>query len=200
MILCGAVPKERAEKKFGNMIYHIEYDWVDDVKDVKLHNGNFYLESEYGFTEFDIHYQHRYTSDDFNHDGLKDVAVIYTENFGGNQWWYCLAFFINDGKKLVHKSTIYLDDRANIYSLHSKHGRVYLDMDVHQLGDCMGGPSKHISESYGYSGDNIFVKRAGSYVFEENAYGFKGMPDKNFKSLPSAPLGYNQGFVVGNGL
>ncbi len=169
-ILYGGVSKDHASSVFGNMTYHIEGALNENQKNVKLVNG-FHQERE-----FLVEYERRFVYDDFNHDGLKDAAVILLENTGGNQDWYTLAFLINDGKRLVHRSSIYLDDDAMIYAMKAENGKVYLDMNVHQEGDCHAGPTEHVRESYLYPGSNIFTNRLDTYIFGENAKGVKGIP------------------------
>lgn len=145
------VSDNAAGKIFGNMTYHI--DDALDKKNITLVNG------EHEEWELRVEYDNRYVFGDFNHDGLKDVAVMIIENTGGNQDWYTLAFLINDGKRLAHKATIYLDDRAIINSMRAKNDKVSIDMYVHQAGDSMGGPSKRVKELYEYPGPNTFVSR-----------------------------------------
>ena len=191
VIFCGGVSKERALRVFGNMTYHVPYG---------LEKTEFTLiDGEYSTWENQVYYDNRYVYDDFNHDGLKDAAVMITTNTGGggNQDWYVLAFLINDGKKLAHRASINLDDRAEIYALHAKEGKVLVDMHVHQPGDCNGGPSKHLREWYEYPGPSIFTKRAGSYIWGESVKGVKGMSDKGFKAQFIPQLGYNHGFISG---
>ncbi len=191
VIFCGGASKDRAAKIFGNTSYHIEESLAEE--DITLVNG------EYEKWPNNIYYGDKYVYGDFNHDGLQDAAVILIKNTGGggNQSWYALAFLINNGRKLIHQATINLDDRAEIYSIREKDGKVLIDMNVHQPGDCNGGPSKHLREWYAYPGPNVFTKRGGTYISGEHAEGIKGMPDQDYKSLPSSIPGYNQGFVVG---
>ena len=99
-----------------------------------------------------VFYEKKYVYGDFNRDGLRDAAVIITENTGGNASWHTLAFLINDGKTLVHRASRTLDDRAVINSMKEKNGKVVIDMYVHQEGDCMGGPTKRVRNIYEYTG------------------------------------------------
>ena len=187
----GAIAKDHADKLFSNMTYHIPDGF--DKKDFTLING------EYSTWENQIYYDHKYVYDDFNHDGLKDAAVIITTNTGGggNQTWYVLAFLINDGKNLVHRASIDLDDRAEIFSLQAKNGKVLITMNVHQPGDCNGGPSKQLKEWYEYPGLNVFTSRAGSYAWGESPDGVRGIPEKDFKAPFIPQLGWNHGFING---
>ncbi len=159
---------DKAARIFGNMTYHI--DDALNRKDITLANGG------YKKWELDVRYGGRYVFDDFNHDKLKDAAVMLVENTGGNQDWYALAFLMNNGERLIHHATIYLDDRAVINSLRAKDGKVFVDMYVHQPGDCNGGPTKHLREWYEYPGRGVFASRIGTYIFGEIAEGVKGEP------------------------
>ena len=173
--LCGAtiflhqrVADDKAADVFGNMTYHI--DDAPGQKDIALLNGA-HTEWELG-----VRYGERYVYGDFDHDELQDAAVMMVENTGGNQDWYTLAFLMNDGERLVHQATIYLDDSAIINSLRTKNGRVFIDMYVHQPGDCHGGPSKRLREWYEYPGRGVFASRIGTYIFGEIAEGVRGEP------------------------
>ena len=191
VFFCGGTSKDRAAKTFGNMSYHIEESFEE--KDITLVNG------EYEKWPNNIYYGDKYVYGDFNHDGLRDAAVIIIKDTGGggNQSWYALAFLINNRRKLVHQATINLDDQPEIYSMREKDGKVLIDMNVHQPSDCHGGPSKHLREWYAYPGPNVFKNRAGTFISGDHAEGIKGMSDQGYKSLPGPIPGYNQGFIVG---
>ena len=94
----------KAVRIFGNMTYHI--DDAPDQKDITLLNG------AYAGWELSVRYGERYVYGDFNHDELQDAAVMIVENTGGNQDWYTLAFLMNNGERLIHHATIYLDQRG----------------------------------------------------------------------------------------
>ena len=157
---------DKAARIFGKMTYHI--DDALDKKDITLVNG------EHKEWELHVRYADRYLYGDFNHDALQDAAVMLVENTGGNQDWYTLAFLMNDGQRLTHHATIYLDDRAIIHSLRVKNGKVFVDMYVHQPGDCHGGPTKRLREWYEYPGRGVFASRIGTYIFGEITEGVKG--------------------------
>ena len=147
----GFAPNKDAARIFGNMTYFISQPTYEPrIQKVTLVNGKFqklYL---------DVYYEGKYAYGDFNHDGLKDAAVVIMENFGGNADYYKLAFLINDGRKLVYRASYYLDTWAIVNSVRAKNGKVIVDMYVHQEGDCNAGPSKRVRNVYEYSGQNIF--------------------------------------------
>ncbi len=111
-----------------------------------------------------VRYDDKYVYGDFNGDGLKDAAVIVMENNGGTAEWYTLAFLINDGERLVHRASRVLDDRAIINSMREKDGKVWVDMFVHQEGDCRAGPTKRVRNIYAYEGPDRWGE------VEESAY------------------------------
>ena len=82
-------------------------------------------------------------------------------NCGGNADIYELAFLINDGKRLIHKASYYLDTWAIVNAVRAKKGKVIVDMYIHQDGDCNAGPSKRVRNIYKYSRQNIFPKNKG---------------------------------------
>ena len=148
--LCRCSNNNEAAKLFGNMTYFIGNK--NDSEAVSLSNGKYYKQFYW-----DVYYDHRYVYGDFNHDGLKDAAVIIVVNYGGgNMNSYVLAFLINDGKKLVHRSSRELDVWAMINSLREENGKVLVDMYIHQTGDCNAGPTKRVRNIYEYSGQDFF--------------------------------------------
>ena len=149
LFLCGFASNKEAAEVFGNMAYLVGKP--DSAQRVKLVNGKY--EEEF----LSVYYENKYVYGDFNHDGLKDAAVIIMENSGGNADDYELAFLINDGKNLVHRASYYLDVWAIINSVHVENGKVIVDMYVHQNGDCNAGPSKRVLNVYAYTRQNIFV-------------------------------------------
>lgn len=136
---------DKANKIFGNMVY-----FFDDGPALQQRTAAKLVNGEHEEPYFNVYYEHKYVYGDFNHDGLKDAAVIITENTGGNSDWYTLAFLINDGMKLVHKASFILDDRAIINSLREKNGKVFIDMYVHNPDDSRGGPTKRVKNLYQY--------------------------------------------------
>ena len=125
------------------MTYYVGNEYGVDA--AKLVNG----EHEERF--LNVYYGNKYVYGDFNHDGLKDAAVITIENTGGNSAWYMLDFLINDGAKLVHRSSEELDESARINSMCQKEGKVIVDMYIHQEGDCRNWPTKRVRNVYEYS-------------------------------------------------
>ena len=144
VFLYGCASNKETAKIFGNMTYFVKD--ADGKRKADLVRGR------HQELEFNIYYGNRCVYGDFNHDGLKDAAVILIEGTGGNQYGHTLAFLINNGKQLIHQSTIYLDDRAIINSMREKNGKVFVDMYVHQEGDCMAGPTKRVRNVYEYDG------------------------------------------------
>ena len=137
--------KTASEQIFGNMTYFVGYK---DPKPVTLHNGRYCRRFVW-----DVNYHQQYVYGDFNHDGLKDAAVIIWVNpGGGNIDEGVLTFLINDGTKLIHRASQYLEDHAIINSVKEKNGKVVVDMYVHQEGDCHAGPSKRVRRVYEYPG------------------------------------------------
>ena len=147
--LNGCASDREAAKLFGNMTYYVGNEYGADA--AKLVDG----EHEERF--LNVYYDNRYVYDDFNHDGLKDAAVITIENTGGNSGWHMLNFLINDGKELVHRSSEELDESARVNSMRQKNSKVIVDMYVHQEGDCRNWPTKRVRNVYQYSGPEFPV-------------------------------------------
>ncbi len=156
LFLCGFTSNKEAAKIFGNMTYFLGNEKHTEA--VTLKNGKFF--KRYCW---DIFYDNWYVYGDFNHDGLKDAAVIIVVNYGGgNTNDYMLTFLINDGKKLIHRASQYLDNWAIINSIKEKNGKVIVDMYVHQEGDCNAGPSKRVRNVYEYSPDVFGLRKKNS--------------------------------------
>jgi hypothetical protein len=141
---------------FGNMTYLSNSPYFSESGKVSLMNDRYdwsHTSEDDVFVHYHLQYNRRYVHGDFNHDGLKDAAVIIAENSGGTAEWYSVAFLINNGKKLMHQASGYLGDRAIINSMRQKNGKVLVDMFVHQDGDCMAGPTHHVVDTFEYGGD-----------------------------------------------
>lgn len=143
-VLSQQYTSRQAARIFGNTTYVMGNEYAS--QSATLVNG---VHDE---PYLHVRYDNRYVHGDFNGDRLKDAAVIVIENNGGNADWYLLAFLINDGERLVHKASLELDDRAIINSILEKDGKVWIDMFIHQEGDCMGGPTKRVRNVYAYNG------------------------------------------------
>ena len=143
MVVLSIHTSNKSNKIFGNTTYYF-----DNVFFTRQRVTAKLVDGEYRDSFLRVSYENKYAYGDFNHDGLKDAAVIISENTGGNQDWYVLIFLINDGKRLVHRFSIDLDDRAIINSLREKNGGVFIDMYVHNPGDSMGGPTKRVKNIY----------------------------------------------------
>ena len=76
--------------------------------------------------------------------------MVISENNGGSAQLYTIAFLINDEKALMHKASGPLGDRAIINSIKTRNGKVLVDMFVHQDGDSMAGPTKHVKRIFEY--------------------------------------------------
>lgn len=147
--LFGYQSRAAADKLFGNMTYLTHAPYI--AEKVTLVNGGFerHYEREVSLY-YHFQYNGKYVYGDFNRDGLKDAAVIITENEGGSGEFRSLAFLINDGRQLVHRVSHSLGDRAIINSLRERNGKVVIDMFVHGERDCMAGPTKRVKNSYDY--------------------------------------------------
>ena len=150
-ILCAYQSNAAANKLFGNMTYFIDCPYIAET--MTLVNG--YRVVWNGRLHVSLGYGGQYVYGDFNHDGLKDAAVIIHESEGGSGNFRSLAFLINDGARLIHQQCSYLGDRVIVNSLRERNGRVVIDMLVHQEGDCMAGPTKRVKHVYEYSGSSV---------------------------------------------
>jgi len=151
--------KAAADKIFGNMTYLTNSPYFSEK--ASLVNGRYEWNRKTEnnvFLSYNLQYTGRYVYGDFNYDGLKDAAVIIIENSGGNADWHTLAFLINDGKKFIHRASGLLDDRAIVNSIRQKNGKVLVDMFVHQDGDCMAGPTRHVKSVFEYNGDRRWIE------------------------------------------
>lgn len=151
--------KATADKIFGNMAYLTDSPYFSER--ASLVNGRYdwnYTSEDNVFSSYSLQYTGQYVYGDFNHDGLKDAAVIIIENSGGNADWYTLAFLINDGKQFVHRASGLLDDSAIINSMRQENGKVVVDMFVHQDGDCMAGPTNHVKGIFDYGGGGRWIQ------------------------------------------
>lgn len=144
----AALPSESqarvSEKRFlGNLAY---YTGSGDVPKLTLIDGS--RTAYYGRCSVSLNLEGHYVFGDFNRDGLRDAAVVIFMNEGGNLDDYSLAFLINDGTKLVHRNSVHLDFWAIINYIWQRDGKVFVDLFVHQEGDCNAGPTKRVKWAF----------------------------------------------------
>lgn len=150
LIGCFAFPSESqariSEKKLlGNLSY---FTGSRDVPKLVLIDGS--RTAWYGRCSVSLNLEGHYVFGDFNRDGLRDAAVVVFMNEGGNLDEYSLAFLINDGMKLVHLNSVHLDFWAIINYIWQRDGKVFVDLFVHQAGDCNAGPTKRVKMVFDY--------------------------------------------------
>ena len=146
MCLFGYRARAAAHKLFGNLSYLTSCP--DIAERVTLVNGsgvvwNYRL-------HMSLYYEGHYTYGDFNHDGLKDAAVVIGESQGGSDDERWLAFLINDGTRVIHRQSVYLGDSAIIRSVNARQHHIVVDMFIHQEGDCQAGPTRRVKQVYEY--------------------------------------------------
>ena len=143
-----------ANELFGNMTYMTNNLYI--AEKVTLINGH--RETVAGLLHHSMHYDGEYIYGDFNHDGLKDAAVVITQGEGAGENFRSLAFLIRDGKQFVHKKSASLGGSVIINSLKERNGKVVVDMFIHQNGDCMAGPTCRVKKIFEYGGDGVWIK------------------------------------------
>ena len=143
---CQSKEAKAANRIFGNMTYLTNSPYI--AEKVTLVNG--YRETRNFRLHHSMYYEGQYVYGDFNHDGLKDAAVIITQGEGASGDFRELAFLINDGQNFVHRVSHSLGDGVIINSLKEHDGKVIVDMCVHGEHDCMAGPTKRVKNVYDY--------------------------------------------------
>ena len=143
-----------ANQIFGNMTYMT--DSPNIAEKVTLLNG--YCETRNFRLDHSMYYDGQYVYGDFNHDGVRDAAVVIGQGEGGSEDSRSLAFLIHDGTRFIHKKSAALGSSAIVNSLKERGGKVIVDMFVHQDGDCMAGPTGHVKSTFEYAGDRVRVK------------------------------------------
>ena len=154
VVLYAHQSKTAADKLFGNMTYVTNCPYI--AEKVTLVNGDRVVWN--GRLHVSLGYGGRHIWGDFNHDRLRDAAVILHESEGGSADWRSLAFLINDGTRLVHQQSAHLGDRVIVNSLKERNGRIAVDMFIHQEGDCMAGPTTRVRNVYTYDGPDRWVR------------------------------------------
>ncbi len=150
LMSCSILPSEAwarvSEKKLlGNLTY---FTGSRDVPKLSLIGGS--RTAWYGRCSVSLGLEGHYVFGDFNRDGLRDAAVVIVENEGGNLDDYSLAFLINNGAKLVHRNSVHLDFWAIINYIWQRDGKVFVDLFIHQEGDCNAGPTKRVKRVFDY--------------------------------------------------
>lgn len=108
LFLVESRSKATADKIFGNMAYLTDSPYFSE--NVSLVNGSYewsYISKDNVFLSYCLRYAGKYVYGDFNHDGLKDAAVIVIENSGGNAEWHTVAFLINMAGPTNHVKSVF---------------------------------------------------------------------------------------------
>lgn len=154
-----------ANQIFGNMDYLSDSPYFSENAALTSGRYDWQDKSENGFiATYHLQNTDQYVYGDFNGDALQDAAVVIAEYKGGNSYWYSLAILINDGTQLVHRTSGLLGDRVIINSLREFRGKVRVDMFVHQVGDCMAGPTDHVTDVYTYEDGQRWLKAKRIYA------------------------------------
>jgi len=99
-----------------------------------------------------VYYEGEFVYGDFNSDGLQDAAVVIYDSGGGSGYSTNLAFLINDGTQLIHKSSYDLGYRPDIIFLSEEDGKVVIDMRVYDENTWAEGIKKRAKVVYEYVG------------------------------------------------
>jgi len=108
-----------------------------------------------------VYYEGEFVYGDFNGDGLQDAAVVIYDSGGGSGYSTNLAFLINDGTQLVHKSSYDLGYRPDIIFLDEEDGKVVIDMCAYDENTWGEGIKKRKKVTYGYTGPSVWGPRLG---------------------------------------
>ena len=144
-----------ADKVFGHMTYVTDVPYI--AEKATLVSGQCELQNN--LLHYSLYYEGRYVYGDFNHDGLKDAAVVISGGEGATQDFRSLAFLINDGTQWVHRKSAPLGESVMIDSMKERDNHVIVDMLVHQKGDCHAGPTKRVRYLFDYGRPSMKVGR-----------------------------------------
>ncbi len=152
VILCAIFASEcmanSPDEIFGNMTYIIGDK--ERSQEVTLVDGKYRDTPKHPL--LCVYYGGDFVYGDFNNDGLRDAAVVITESGGGSANWLSLAFLINDGEKLIHRSSYDLGYKPDIVSLTEEDGKVVVDMLVRDENTWAEGIMKPVKNIYEYTG------------------------------------------------
>ena len=99
-----------------------------------------------------VYYEGKFVYGDFNNDELLDAAVVIYDSGGGSGYSLNLAFLINDGVQLVHKSSYYLGYKADVIHLDEEDGKVVVHMWIYDEDTWAEGIMKRAQVTYEYTG------------------------------------------------
>jgi len=137
---------------FCNMSYIVDYG--NGSQKVRLVNGKYRYPDRHPL--LCVYYEGEFVYGDFNSDELKDAAVIIYDSGGGSGYSINLAFLINDGTQLVHKSSYDLGYRPDIISLAEQQGKVVIDMRVYNESTWAEGKMDRVEVTYEYAGPSVW--------------------------------------------
>ena len=133
---------------FANMTYVIGDE--NRSQKVRLVNGKYRYPDRHPL--LCVYYEGYFVYGDFNSDELLDAAVIIYDSGGGSGYSLSLAFLINDGSQLVHKSSYDLGYRPDIICLSEEQGKVVIYMRVYDENTWAEGIMKRTKVTYEYTG------------------------------------------------
>jgi hypothetical protein len=144
MCLCGCRTVGQTAA-FNNMTYVVG-------EEPRLYQRVQLTDGQYGDSLLCVYYDGQFVYGDFNRDGLQDAAVVLDESGCGSGYSLFLAFLINDGTQLVHRSSCYLGDVEDVVSLKACDGKVVVTMLVNNRDDWARHPVKRVRKTYEYVG------------------------------------------------
>lgn len=99
---------------------------------------------------------------DLNQDGVKDAAVLISQNFGGTGVFVSVNAVLNEAGQPRHAATYWVDDRPQIKALEIRDGGIFLDAVVHSFDDPACCPELAVTRTLILEGASLTLVHATS--------------------------------------
>jgi len=131
-------------------IHSAEYQlgFVDALRVVQLTDGK-YEQGLLGDDDFvSVVVTEFTTHGDLNDDGTEEYVALVAENYGGTGVFIFLVVFSEENGKLVHQTSVWVDDRPQVNGLSMDGSGIFLDVNIHRRDEPMCCPTLHTIRHY----------------------------------------------------
>ncbi len=169
----------------ADMLRNMNYKLPESGKTVPLKDGKY--ESGQGSDYILAVLSEVIAFGDLNGDGLKDAAVILSENMGGSGSFESLVVVLNEKGQPVQGASASLGDRVQVKTITAEGDRLTLDMLVHGPNDPLCCPSQPHKQTYTLTSKGLLLSHITSTTPDQQERIIQILHPKNRESV-STPL------------
>jgi immunoglobulin-like protein involved in spore germination len=121
---------------------------TDALRLVQLTDGIFEQGTPGGEDYVSVNVTDFVATGDLNGDGVKEIAALIAENYGGTGVFTFLVIFDDVGGKPVFRASIIVDDRPQLNALSIENEEIFLDATIHAADDPFCCPTLRTTRHY----------------------------------------------------